>query len=32
MLANFYIAKDNRDDDRDDENKVVGKVKLYEFP
>lgn len=31
-VANFYIAKDNRDDDRDDENKVVGKVKLYEFP
>jgi hypothetical protein len=31
-VANFYIVKDNRDDDRDDENKVVGKVKLYEFP
>lgn len=31
-VANFYIVKDNRDDDRDDENKVVNKVKLYEFP
>jgi hypothetical protein len=31
-VANFFIVKDSRDDDRDDENKVVGKVKLYEFP
>jgi hypothetical protein len=31
-VANFFIVKDGRDDDRDDENKVVGKVKLYEFP
>lgn len=31
-VANFFIVKDNRDEDRSDDNKVVGKVKLYEFP
>ncbi len=31
-VANFFIVKDNRDDEKDEENKVVGKVKLYEFP
>lgn len=32
FVGNFYIAKDPRDDDRDNDKKVVGKVKLYEFP
>jgi hypothetical protein len=31
-VGNFYIAKDPRDADRDEEKKVVGKVRLYEFP
>lgn len=31
-VSNFFIKKDNRDDERLDENKVVGKVRLYEFP
>lgn len=31
-VGNFYVAKDPRDSDRDDEKKVVGKIKLYEFP
>lgn len=31
-VANFFIVKDHRDDEKDDDNKVVGKVKLYEFP
>jgi hypothetical protein len=32
FVGNFYVVKDPRDDDRDEEKKVVGKVKLYEFP
>lgn len=32
FVGNFYIAKDNRDEDRDEEKKVIGKIKLYEFP
>ena len=32
FVSNFYIVKDPRDVDRDEENKVVGRVKLYEFP
>jgi hypothetical protein len=32
FVSNFFIAKDPRDGDRDEEKKVVGKVKLYEFP
>lgn len=32
FVGNWYIAKDPRDAEKDDENKVVGKVKLYEFP
>lgn len=32
FVGNFYVAKDPRDADRDEEKKVVGKVKLYEFP
>lgn len=31
-VANFYVRKDFRDDERSDENKVVNTVKLYEFP
>ena len=31
-VGNFYVAKDPRDADRDEEKKVVGKIKLYEFP
>ena len=32
FVGNWYVAKDQRDAEKDDENKVVGKVKLYEFP
>lgn len=32
FVGNWYIAKDPRDTEKDDENKVVGKVRLYEFP
>lgn len=32
FVGNFYIVKDNRDDDREEENKVINKVKIYEFP
>ena len=32
FVGNWFVAKDPRDDDRDDEKKVIGKVKLYEFP
>ena len=32
FVGNFYIVKDPRDGDKDEENKVEGKVKLYEFP
>jgi hypothetical protein len=32
FVGNWFVAKDPRDADRDEEKKVVGKVKLYEFP
>ena len=32
FVGNFFVAKDPRDADRDAEKKMVGKVKLYEFP
>lgn len=32
FVGNFFIVKDPRDAEKDDENKVVGKVRLYEFP
>lgn len=32
FVGNFYVAKDPRDEDRDEEKKVEGNVKLYEFP
>lgn len=32
FVGNFYVAKDPRDADRDEEKKIVGKVKIYEFP
>lgn len=32
FVSNFFIVKDPRDSERDDENKAQGKVKLYEFP
>ena len=32
FVGNFFVAKDPRDEDRDEEKKVVGKIKLYEFP
>ena len=32
FVGNWYVVKDPRDAEKDDENKVVGKVKLYEFP
>lgn len=32
FVGNFFIAKDPRDEDREEENKVNGMVKLYEFP
>jgi hypothetical protein len=32
FVGNWYIVKDPRDAEKDDENKVTGKVKLYEFP
>ena len=32
FVGNYYVAKDSRDDDRDEDKKVVGKIKLYEFP
>ena len=31
-VANFWVGKDPRDEDRDPEKKVVGKIKVYEFP
>jgi hypothetical protein len=31
-VGNFFLVKDPRDSDRDEEKKVIGKVKLYEFP
>ena len=31
-VGNWYVAKDHRDAEKDDDNKVVGKVKLWEFP
>lgn len=31
-VGNFFVVKDPRDEERDDEDKVVGKVRLYEFP
>lgn len=32
FVGNFYIVDDPRDSSRDEENKVNGTVKLYEFP
>ena len=32
FVGNYYVAKDPRDADRDEEKKVIGKIKLYEFP
>jgi len=32
FVGNFYVVKDPRDADRDEEKKVVNTVKLYEFP
>ena len=32
FVSNWYISKDPRDQDKEAENKVEGKVKLYEFP
>jgi len=32
FVGNFFVAKDQRDADRDEEKKVIGKIKLYEFP
>ncbi len=32
FVANFYIVDDPRDTERDDDKKVNGTVKLYEFP
>lgn len=32
FVSNFYVARDFRDEERDEEKKCVGKVKLYEFP
>lgn len=32
FVTNFYVVKDPRDEDREDENRVNGTVKLYEFP
>jgi hypothetical protein len=32
FVGNFFVVKDPRDSDRDEEKKVVGKIKLYEFP
>jgi hypothetical protein len=32
FVGNFYVAKDSRDSDRDEEKQVIGKIKLYEFP
>jgi len=31
-VSNFFISDDPRDNEREDEKKVNGKVKLYEFP
>jgi len=32
FIGNFFIVKDPRDAEKDDENKAIGKVKIYEFP
>ncbi len=32
FVGNWYVTKDPRDSDRDEEKKVIGKIKLYEFP
>lgn len=32
FAVNWFVVRDSRDDDRDEENKVTGKVKIYEFP
>lgn len=31
-VGNWYVVKDNRDEDKEDDDKVAGTVKLYEFP
>jgi hypothetical protein len=32
FVGNWYVTKDPRDEGKEEENKVTGKVKLYEFP
>jgi len=32
FVGNWYVTKDPRDADKEEESKVVGSVKLYEFP